>query len=683
MRTIIKRTFKYFILSVIAFTLFSFTTGQLTNVIMLSDLDLSKMTCVMGIPKTNKSIRGDSMTIAGERFQLGVGTHATSRMLIGLDGKGKSFSARVGLDDAAYVKASIAFYVMGDQKILWESGPMNRGDKAKIVNVDLTGVKKLGLLVTVIREDISENYANWAEAKIVFTGDKPVALRNAVEAKEFGVQTPLAGAKPTINGAKICGICPGSPFLYRIPATGERPISFTAKKLPKGLKLDRVTGIIAGKIEMAGKYPVVLVAKNKKGKSKREFTIVVGNTLALTPSMGWNSWYIHYNRISDSLMRMAADVMVNSGMADYGYQYVNIDDCWMNRPDSKNQEEVGPARDEKGKMLTNKRFPDMKSMTDYIHSKGLKAGIYSSPGPKTCAGYTGSYQHEKQDAETFAAWGFDFLKYDWCSYGSVAKGNKLEDLQAPFRLMGEELKKTNRDIVLNLCQYGMGDVWKWGGEAGNSWRTTGDLGISSGSFMPGFYTIGMSNAAHWKYAHPGAWNDPDYLMVGWVGSSYGMGKGTKTSLTPNEQYAYMSMWSLMAAPLFFSGDMAKLDSFSLNILCNNEVIDIDQDILGRQAKIIRNDKNGMVMAKELTGHAKAIGMFNFPGDKRNPADYFVWDGTGDGSKKITITASEIGITGKFKVRNVWTQKDLGVFENSFEIEVPYHGVILLNISQLR
>jgi len=621
------------------------------------------------------------MTIAGERFRHGVGTHGTSRMLIGLDGKGKSFSARVGLDDVAYVKASIAFYVIGDQKILWESGPMNRGDKAKTVNVDLTGVKKLGLLVTVIREDISENYANWAEAKIAFDGEKPMALNNAVEAREFGVQTPPAGAKPSVNGAKIFGVRPGSPFLYRIPATGERPMSFSVKKLPEGLKLDKATGIISGKITKAGKYPVVLVAKNRKGESKRDFIIVVGNTLALTPSMGWNSWYIHYNRISDSLMRMAADVMIKSGMADYGYQYVNIDDCWMNRPESKNPEEAGPARDEKGKMLTNKRFPDMKSMTGYIHSKGLKAGIYSSPGPKTCAGYTGSYQHEKQDAETFAVWGFDFLKYDWCSYGSVAKGNKLEDLQAPFKLMGEELKKINRDVVFNLCQYGMGDVWKWGGEAGNSWRTTGDLGVSSGSFLPGFYNIGLSNAAHWEFARSGAWNDPDYLMVGWVGSSYGMGKGTKTTLTPNEQYAYMSMWSLMAAPLFFSGDMARLDSFSLNILCNSEVIDIDQDVLGHQAKILRNDQTGMVMVKELSGNVKAIGMFNFPGDKRNPADYFIWDDAGDGSKKITITASEIGITGKFKVRNAWTQKDLGVFENSFEAEVPYHGVILLNITQ--
>lgn len=669
-----KRTTNYLVLSFVLLLTVSFSVDSPTKDIWLSDLDLSKMTI---LPKTNKSIKGDSMSIAGKRFQHGVGALATSSMLIGLDGKGKLFSAKVGVDDAAYVHASMSFHVLCDNKILWQSGPMKKGDSAKNVNVDLTGVRKLGLLVTVNREDISENYANWAEARITFSGEKPEAITNIPEAGKEEILTPPAPATARINGPKIYGVRPGSPFLYRIPATGEKPMSFTVKKLPDGLKIDKKTGIITGKIAKAGKYPTTLIAKNTKGESKREFTIVVGDTLALTPSMGWNSWYIHTNRVSDSLMRLSADVMINSGMADYGYQYVNIDDCWMNKPDSKNPEETMPMRDENGKMLTNKRFPDMKAMTDYIHSKGLKAGTYSSPGPKTCAGYTGSYQHEKQDAEIFAEWGFDFLKYDWCSYSTVIKGNKVEDLKAPYKLMWNELKKANRDIVFNLCQYGMGDVWKWGGEVGHSWRTTGDLGAVPRSFVPGFYNIGLSNAIHWEYARPGAWNDPDYILIGWLGNRY----GEKTTLTPNEQYSYMSMWSLMAAPLFFSGDMAKLDSFSLNILCNNEVIDIDLDVLGHQAKIIRNDENGMVMIKDLSDNSKAIGLFNFPGDKKSPPDYFIWDNTGDGTKKIVINASEIGITREFRVRNAWTQKDLGVFENTFEIEVPYHGVILLKISQ--
>ncbi len=633
----------------------------------------------MGVPRTNLSIKGDSLIIDGERFKYGVGTHAYSRMLIDLDGMADMFSASVGLDDGAYKSASISFFVLGDKKILWESGPMNKGDKAKKVQVNLRGLKKLGLLVMVNRENISENYADWANARIEFSGQAPIANNNSVNAVQFDILTPPSPMKPVINGPLVYGVRPGSPFLYRIPTTGKQPMSFSAKYLPAGLILDKKTGIITGTIRQAGNYKIELVAKNSSGSSKRSFTIIAGNKLALTPPMGWNSWYIYYNMVSDSLMRLAADLMISSGMANYGYEYVNIDDCWMNKPGKGSADENGPARSSAGFILCNKRFPGMKSMTEYIHSKGLKAGIYSSPGPITCAGYTGSYQFEKKDVETFADWEFDFLKYDWCSYGSVAKGNKLEDLKAPFKLISDELQKVNRDILLNLCQYGMGDVWKWGQEVGQSWRTTGDLGVSTGSFLPGFYNTGLSNAQHWQYAQPGAWNDPDYIMLGWVGTYGGSAKGRKVALTPNEQYSYMTMWSMMAAPLFFSGDMGKLDPFILNVLCNNEVIAINQDPLGRQGRIIRNDEKGMIMLKELSDSSRAIALFNFPGSKKNPIDYFIWDDFGNGSKIVKFTANEVGITGKFRVRNVWTQKEMGVFEKEFETIVPYHGVMLLKI----
>jgi alpha-galactosidase len=230
-------------------------------------------------------------------------------------------------------------------------------------------------------------------------------------------------------------------------------------------------------------------------------------------------------------------------------------------------------------------------MVDYIHGKGLRAGIYISPGPWTCAGYVGSYQHERSDAEKFAEWGFDFLKYDWCSYGEVYEQrmkqtrDDLLEKKRPYQLMGDILKTLDRDIVFNLCQYGMSDVWQWGGEVGgNCWRTTGDLGLAGGADLPGFYQIGFSNAEHFKYAKPGQWNDPDYILIGWVGDAHNQAVGKPTSLTPNEQYSYMSMWCLMAAPLIFSGDMEKLDDFTLNILCNAEVIEVDQDPLGRHGR---------------------------------------------------------------------------------------------------
>src|SRR5215469_2033220 len=236
---------------------------------------------------------------------------------------------------------------------------------------------------------------------------------NTVE--EAVILTPPAPHAPRINGPLIYGVRAGSPFLYRIPCTGDRPIQFSAENLPEGLTLDARSGIITGKISTAGTNLVRLIVHNALGDAKREFRIIVGNTLALTPPMGWNSWYIHYNRVSDVLMRQSADQMIDSGMANYGYQYVNIDDCWMKKKGD------APYREADGTLLPNERFPDMKDLADYIHRKGLKAGLYTSPGPWTCGGYTGAYLHEGQDARKFAEWGFDFLKYDWCIYGQIFK----------------------------------------------------------------------------------------------------------------------------------------------------------------------------------------------------------------------------------------------------------------------
>jgi alpha-galactosidase len=425
------------------------------------------------------------------------------------------------------------------------------------------------------------------------------------------------------------------------------------------LSLDPATGVITGRTTRAGTQIVTLIARNPHGTSRFLLRIVVGNRLALTPPMGWNSWYIHYNRVSDKVMRQAADQMIATGMADYGYQYVNVDDCWMKKKGDT------PYRDARGAVLPNIRFPDMKALADYIHGKGLKAGLYTSPGPWTCGGYVGAFGHEAVDARTFAEWGFDFLKYDWCSYQAEASGR--EGFKKPYRLMRDELQKLDRDIVFNLCQYGMGEVWQWGGEVGHGWRTTRDLGLEQGGSLPGFYQIGMSNAKHWEYARPGAWNDPDYILIGRVGDAHGMGEGKPTTLTPNEQYSYMSMWSLMAAPLIFSGDMAELDAFALNVLCNHEVIAVDQDPLGKQARIVHQDHGELVLAKDMEDGSKVVGIFNL----------------GRGSERFSVAWSDLGVTGKQRVRDLWRQKDRGVFASLFETEVPRHGVALFRLEQVK
>lgn len=471
--------------------------------------------------------------------------------------------------------------------------------------------------------------------------------------------TPKSGPEPQINGPKVFGVRPDHPFIYRIPATGNRPMVFAAKPLPESLKLDPRTGILTGIMpQEGGDYVVTLQATNALGTAERKLKIVVGDTLALTPPMGWNSWYIHYDRVTDKNMRVAADAMIESGMADFGYSYVNIDDCWM-----KNQGDL-PYRDADGAVLSNSKFPDMRALADYIHGKGLRAGLYTSPGPWTCQGYVGSYEHEESDARKFAEWGYDFLKYDWCKYGNVAGGKTVAHLKKPYQKMGDILKTLDRDIVLNLCQYGMGDVWKWGGKAGgHSWRTTGDLGVEGAGLSEGIYRIGLHTATLSQYARPGEWNDPDYLLIGYVGDAHQQGEGHPTSLTPNEQYTHMSMWCLMAAPLIFSGDMTELDPFTLNVLCNAEVIEVDQDPLGKQARIVRRTDEELVLAKPMEDGSLAVGLFNLSKMER----------------PINIRWSDLGIQGKQTVRDLWRQKDIGSFEDSFEGLVGRHGVVMTRL----
>ena len=653
------------VLFVIPLVLVANCTAHAENAVRLQELDLAKMSSGWGKPLVDKSVTGKAISIGGRTFDRGVGTHAGSALYVKLDGKTERFRAQVGVDDATNGKGTIQFLIYGDGKRLFDSGIMKGGQQARAVDVPLAGIARLILIVTSGGDGADSDHADWAQAEFVVAGEKPQALDAPQPAQEERViLTPKPAPGPRINGPKIYGARPGRPFIYRIPCTGARPIQFTAAHLPQGLQLDASTGIITGRVpQERGEAVVTLGAKNEHGEDRRTLKLVVGDTLALTPPMGWNSWYIHYNRVTEEHMRGAADVMVSSGMADYGYQYVNIDDCWM-KP--KGDE---PYRDAQGAVLPNAKFPNIKDMVDYIHGKGLRAGLYTSPGPWTCAGYVGSYEHEAIDARKFADWGFDFLKHDWCSYGQVAGGKSLEHLQRPYRKMGDILKEQPRDIVYNLCQYGMGDVWTWGADVGgHCWRTTGDLGLERGALLPGFYSIGLSNARHYEYAGPGHWNDPDYILIGWVGNAHSQSEpGQPTTLTPNEQYSYMSMWCLMAAPLFFSGDMAKLDDFTLNVLCNAEVIDIDQDALGKQAKPLVQDEETLIVSKPMEDGSLAVGLFNLA----------------EMPRQIKVDWSLLGVQGRERVRDLWRQKDLGVFESSYSPEVPRHGVALVRLYPAR
>ena len=482
------------------------------------------------------------------------------------------------------------------------------------------------------------------------------------------VLTPKSGPEPHINGARVFGVRPGSPFLFTIPATGERPMTFGVEGLPEGLMLDTATGQISGALASPGTYPVTFTAANRLGTDSRPFKIVCGGTLALTPHMGWNSWYVWENRVTDEIMRRAADAMVSTGMIDHGYQYVNIDDCWSVRPGSDDPSLRGEPRDSRGMINANGRFPDMKAMTDYIHAKGLKAGIYTSPGPTTCAGYTAAWQHEELDIRRFVEWGFDFLKYDWCSYGGIAKDEKdRTELQKPYRLISSIIAEQPRDIVLNLCQYGMGNVWEWGREVGgNSWRTAGDLGhdVVGNLFRDGF-DVYSANELH-RYGGPGGWNDPDYLLIGILSSVFVDDKegGNEASpLSPNEQYTHVSLWSLVAAPLIFSGDITRLDDFTLGLLTNDDIIEVDQDPLGRPGRRAAKTGDLEVWVRDLEDGSKAVGLFN----------------RGNALAEITARWSDLGASGPQKVRDLWRRKDLGVFDGSLTAYVARHGVVMVRL----
>ena len=490
------------------------------------------------------------------------------------------------------------------------------------------------------------------------------------------ILTPAAPAAPRINGANFFGVRPGSPFLFTIPATGERPMAFSAKNLPRGLKLDSDTGRITGTLKTKGEFLVTLSAKNLLGMAEKNFRIVCGNQIALTPPMGWNSWNCFAHEVSADRVKRAADAMVKSGLINHGWTYINVDDFWENHRDSKDPSLRGEFRDTKGFIVPNSRFPDMKGLADYVHGLGLKIGLYSSPGPWTCGGCAASWQHEQQDAQTYAKWGFDYLKYDWCSYGSVASGKLTNTMNIPlwgkkatndagaiypYTVMGKFLREQNRDIVFSLCQYGMADVWKWGGSVnGNCWRTTGDI-TDTWKSMSG---IGFKQDQAAPFAKPGNWNDPDMLVVGEVG----WGHLHPSRLAPDEQYTHISLWCLLSAPLLIGCDMEKFDDFTLNLLSNDEVLALDQDALGKQATCVLKDGDVCVYEKELADGGHAFGIFNLGPAAAN------WD-----LKALT----QFGLAGNQHVRDLWRQKDLADVDTAsgiLPLTIPTHGVVLYKLT---
>jgi len=359
------------------------------------------------------------------------------------------------------------------------------------------------------------------------------------------------------------------------------------------------------------------------------------NGLAKTPPMGWNSWNKFRTHFDDKTVREIADTVASSGMRDAGYIYINIDDGWQG------------SRDAAGALSPNPNFPDMKALADYVHSKGLKLGIYSSPGPRTCAGFEGSYGHEEQDARMYAAWGMDYLKYDWCSASRVWKD---EDMQAAYQKMGEALQMTGRPIVYALCQYGRANVGTWGQQVGaNLWRTTGDIRDRYDSMAK----IGFAQTDLAKFAGPGHWNDPDMLEIGNGGMSM------------DEYRTHLSLWAMIAAPLIAGNDLRNMAPEISEILLNKEVIAVDQDALGKGGAQIAADGDVVVWAKPLSSGALAVALFN----------------RGTQESKGTVAWKDFGWSGKHAVRDLWAHANRGEVAEAFSATIPAHGVVMIRVAK--
>jgi alpha-galactosidase len=366
--------------------------------------------------------------------------------------------------------------------------------------------------------------------------------------------------------------------------------------------------------------------------------------LAPTPPMGWSTWNRYQHDISDALVRAQADAMVASGMRDAGYVYINIDGGWQG------------YRDAAGVLHANSAFPDMKALGDYIHSKGLKFGLYSGPGPASCAGAAASYGFEEQDAKLFASWGVDFLKYDLCSFRTIMKQQAGGDvdksdamMKAAYEKMGRALAATGRPILFSLCQYGWGEVWQWGAQAGGSmWRTSGDISDSYASMsLNGFGEAGLAS-----FAGPGRWNDPDFLEVGNGGMS------------PDEERTHFSLWAMLAAPLIAGNDLTGMSDETKSILLNRDAIAVDQDALGKQGDRAYAAGPLEVWAKPLAGDAMAVALFNRT----------------TGAAHMTLRLGDVGWQGAAALRDLWAHEDLGVVSGEKTFTVPGHGVVLLRIT---
>ena len=486
------------------------------------------------------------------------------------------------------------------------------------------------------------------------------------------ILNPKPPPQPRINGARVFGVRPGHPILYTIAATGERPMKFSAKGLPAGARLDGMKGHISGSIARRGTYRVRLRAENARGHAERELRLVVGEDICLTPLLGCNTWGGWGAKVSDANLRAAADAMVRLDLINHGWQYINIDDGWQ-----------GARGGKYNAIQPNEKFPDMRALCDYIHSLGLKAGIYSTPWMTSYAGFTGGssndpkgswerppnrrdgwhhgkYLFDTNDAKQWGEWGFDYAKYDWNIdsteiTASFAKALAACDRDIVFELSNEVPMKRAAECVA------LAQLTRTTGDLVDLWDRS-QMEPSIRKWAVGIYEVMLQHNAFAPFQRPGHWNHACNLRIGLLGG-WRDKPLTPSRLTPDEQYSHVTLWCLWSSPMIIGTPIERLDEFTLSLLTNDEVLEVNQDPLGNQARPVAVER-GQVLVKKMEDGTKVVGLFN----------------TGPEPASIGARWSDVGVKGRQQVRDLWRQRDLGGFTDRFETKVPSHGVVLVRMT---
>jgi alpha-galactosidase len=458
--------------------------------------------------------------------------------------------------------------------------------------------------------------------------------------------------------------------VYAVPVSGGRPLHFDARDLPPGVQLDPETGFLSGHLARAGDYPVRLTVSNASGSAERTLTLSCGEAISLTPAMGWNSWNCWGDRIDQDKVLRAARALVSSGLAQHGWSYINLDDGWQGRREGADHA-----------LQPNARFPDIAGLSREIHALGLRFGLYSTPWVSSYAGFAGgstdgndampsgsssgdegrrygACDYILADARQWAAWGVDYLKYDWAPMDTLHAGRAYAALRG-----------SGRDILLSLSNNADPALAAEWPKVANSWRTTGDIGdrwqylaTDAEPWRQGVSEIGFAQDAWAPAAGPGHWNDPDMLVLGRLG--WGEHQRS-TQLSQEEQRSHFSLWCMLSAPLLLGCNLEELDPFTLSLLSNDEVIALDQDALGRQAMRVATVGAVDVYSKPLEDGSRALGFFN-----RSAAEETI----------RFKNLKNIGLPGRWQVRDLWRHVDLPDAEETLEARLPGHGVLLLRLS---